>query len=179
MIEALLALAVLCVLAVILLGYKTLRRPRDRKAVISPDLKLSKYNYSRKRFIMTQAENNFYRVLKTAFGDKYEIFPQVHIGTFIDHRVGRQDYRAALSVIQRKSVDYLLCTRGYCNPILAIELDDKTHANGDRAARDTLVKEIFEDAGMPLLRIKWQRQYDPMEIEKLVNSSLQDNLPLQ
>lgn len=135
--------------------------------------KLSNYRYSRKRYIMTSAENNLFRLLKELLGDKYEVLPQVHISTFIDHKVGRQDYRAALSVVQRKSVDYLICTREYCNPLLAIELDDKTHQTTERVRRDALVKEIFADAGMPLLRIKWQSSYNAQELQQTLALYLQ------
>lgn len=108
--------------------------PKEKEAL--------KYQYTRKQFVMTQAENNFYQVLQQAVGSAYVIFPQVHLDTFLNHRTKGQNWAGALSTIQRKSVDFLICNRNYYNPLVAIELDDSSHQREDRIVRDAKVDAI-------------------------------------
>jgi hypothetical protein len=110
------------------------------------------YQYRKKSFFMTKAEHAFYTQLDSLYGERYFIFPQVHLSEFLDHTVTGQDWRAALGAIQRKSVDYVICDKAYVRPLVAIELDDHTHERADRVKRDNLVESICAQAGMPLVR---------------------------
>lgn len=132
----------------------------------------SKYNYQRKKYFMTRSENEFMHVLEQAVGDKYVIFPQVHLDAFLDHKIGRQDWRAALSTIQRKSVDYLLCTRDQYCPVVAIELNGSSHDLPDRYDRDEKVKAIMINAGMPLIRVRRRDVYNVEEIRSGIEEYL-------
>ena len=46
------------------------------------------------------------------------------------------------------------------NPVLVIELDDKTHRREDRQARDVLVNEVLRAAGIPVIRFKPSQRVD-------------------
>lgn len=138
------------------------------KALNSGTKKPNQYKYMRKQFIMTMSEKRFYEALQEAIGTAYMIYPQAHFDLFLDHKVKGQNWRGALSTIQRKSVDFLICSRHYYSPLVAIELDDSSHLREDRAARDEKVEEICKSAGMPLVRFKATNQYSPNELlEKL------------
>ncbi len=135
---------------VILCVYVKLFLKKDVKAF---EEKTLKYNYKSKQFYMTKSENDFYQRLVKLLGDKYYIFAQVPFTNFIDEKVPGQDFRAARAVINRKSVDYLICNKDYVNPLIAIELDDPSHERPDRIKRDELVNEIFRRAEMSLMHI--------------------------
>lgn len=45
----------------------------------------------------------------------------------MDHKIKGQNWQGALSHIDRKSVDIVLCDKNYIAPKLVIELDDKSH----------------------------------------------------
>ena len=113
----------------------------------------SLYSYQAKQFVMTKSEHDAFDALNQAVGDKYYIFPQVHISTFIDWKVKGQNWNAAMRHINQKSVDFLLCDKVWVNPKLAIELDDSTHDRDDREERDTEVQRILASAHFPLIRI--------------------------
>lgn len=142
------------------------------KEVDSFNTQLTKYRYERKDFLMTRSEHDFMQVLQTLFGDRYEVFPQIHLDKFLNHKLNGQDFRAAHSVIQRKSVDFLICGKGYCRPLVAIELDDNSHMRPERVERDKLVDQICQDAGMPLVRIKWQSTYNAQEVMSAIEPYL-------
>jgi predicted RNA-binding Zn-ribbon protein involved in translation (DUF1610 family) len=76
-----------------------------------------------------------------------------------------QENRGAKAQIDRKHVDFLLCEPTTMRPILAIELDDKSHQRSSRIGRDELVDAVFETANLPLLRIPAQFAYDTRALE--------------
>jgi hypothetical protein len=113
---------------------------------------LVKYSYLSKKQIMTNAEKVFYDKLLATLGNDHYIVPQAHLSMFIDHKIKGQNWKGAFSVINGKSVDFLIVEKTTQKPVLAIELDDYTHARPDRVKRDAVVVEILNRAGVPLQR---------------------------
>lgn len=132
----------------------------------------SKFKYTAKRYFLTKAENEFYNALGMAVGHEYRIFAQVHLGSILDEKVKGQDWRAARSHINRKSVDFLLCDKEYLSPKLAIELDDKSHEREDRKDRDGEVERILKSAGIPLLRVQNHGNFDPSDLANQIRVAI-------
>lgn len=65
-----------------------------------------------------------------------------------------------------------LCDKIYISPVLAIELDDKTHELPERQERDTEVERILKNAGVPLLRIQNGDQFDTNVISERVTRAI-------
>jgi hypothetical protein len=59
-----------------------------------------------------------------------------------------------------KHVDFVLCRPGDVRPMVAIELDDASHAGEARQARDAFLDEAFVAAGLPLLHFPCKASYD-------------------
>jgi very-short-patch-repair endonuclease len=118
------------------------------------------FKYKKRGFFMTRAEHECYDALIKAVGDRYYIFPQAHLPTFIDVRVKGQDWFSAFRHIDEKSVDFVLCDKAYLSPKLAIELDDKTHERPERKERDKEVERILKMANLPLLRLENHGHFD-------------------
>ncbi|MFC1789493.1 DUF2726 domain-containing protein [Patescibacteria group bacterium] len=133
-----------------------------------------KFPYLKKKYFLTKAEMSFFRVLEQAIENKYYIFPQVHLSDLIYTTAKRKNYYRYLNKINRKSVDFVLVEKNYLNPLLAIELDDSSHNNEGRIKRDEFVEDAFEDAGLPLLRIKNSYSYDIQKVKELINNSLKE-----
>ena len=129
------------------------------------------YRYQRKQYLMTRAEHDFFAKLEAAYGASYYVFPQVHLSTFLDHKVNGQNWKGALSTIDRKSVDYIICDKANLQPLVAIELDDFTHDRADRQARDGLVEAIFAQADMPLVRFA-SSSVDDVAVHAAIDSKL-------
>ena len=130
------------------------------------------YHYRRAKFFMSRAEHELYDVLEEAVGDDYRVFPQVHLSTILDHKVKGQSWRGALSHIQRKSVDFVLCDKNYISPQLVIELDGSSHDREDRQKRDSEVERILSEADLPLLRIKNHGSFDSERIAGQINRAI-------
>jgi very-short-patch-repair endonuclease len=112
-----------------------------------------KYQYTKKEYLMTQSERECFYVLHKIIGDTYYIFPQIHLSSFLEHKIKGQSWFGAFKHINEKSVDFILCDKQNLSIRLAIELDDKSHELETRKERDREVERILKSAGMPLLRI--------------------------
>lgn len=124
------------------------------------------YKYRRRNYFLTKTEKEFYDSLTLAIGQECRVFPQVHLSSILDHEVKGQSWKGALSHIQRKSVDFLVCDNTYLSPKLVIELDDPSHERSDRKERDGIVEKILNEAGVPLLRL---RHNEPWNMEQVVS----------
>jgi very-short-patch-repair endonuclease len=133
------------------------------------EAEIQKYKYKQKNFFMTRAEHECYDALVVAVGERYHIFPQVHLPSIIDNKVIGQNWNGAFRHISQKSVDFVLCDKAYISPKLAIELDDKTHERQDRKDRDGEVERVLKDASLPLLRLKNSGSFNPQELLEKIN----------
>lgn len=130
------------------------------------------YKYTRKNFLISRPEHEFFDILIEILGNEYHIFTQVHLPTILDHKVVGQNWKAAFSHINGKSVDFVICDKSYIKPLLAIELDDKSHEREDRIERDGEVEQMLKEAGMPLLRFGNNGSFNKEEIKRLILESL-------
>jgi hypothetical protein len=130
------------------------KMPGTTPAKVSAEKVKPEYKYKAKKFLMTRNEREVYKNLEKITKNKYYIFPQIHISEIIDHKIEGQNWKAALSKIQRKSVDYVLCDKETLGIVYVVELDDRTHEREDRVERDIEVEKIFTNAGVKLVRIK-------------------------
>lgn len=130
------------------------------------------YKYKRKNFLITAPEHKLFDILVEILGNQYHVFTQVHLPTIFEHKIKGQSWKGAFSHINQKSVDFVICDKAYIKPLLAIELDDRTHEREDRKERDEEVEQIFQEAGMPLLRIPNTENFNKEEIKRLVLEKL-------
>ncbi len=133
-------------------------------------------NYKRKSCILTQTENDFYGQLCNALyfaGLKVIVWPQVNVSSIIES-VGSdsQQRMKAFNRICRKSIDYVIVNQKTRETILCIELDDYTHSWNSRQERDNFINSIFISVGIPLFRVKAERNYDFNEIVSAVKQIL-------
>lgn len=121
------------------------------------------YPYRVRDDFLSQAERSFYGVLKLVVADRAIIMSKVGLWD-IFYVAQPNENRGAKAHIDRKHVDFLLCDPQAIQPILGIELDDKSHQREDRQERDAAVDAVFEVAGLPLLHISVGHGYDTNDL---------------
>lgn len=115
-------------------------------AWIEKKLKKNKRLYYKNKFVMTPAERKLYYTMQEALKDeKAIVLAQVNMNSFLEHRG-----RGARNQISQKSVDFLICNRE-AYPLVAIELQDKTHDKKDRKKSDEVKSEVLKTAHVPLV----------------------------
>jgi hypothetical protein len=120
---------------------------------------------------LSAAELSFYRVLKLAVKDRAVILAKVNLGDifFVARPNENQSYR---NKIDRKHVDFLGCDPATMKPLFGVELDDKSHSRLDRAERDVFVDQVFQVAGLPMIRVPAKAAYDPNQLAAQLNACL-------
>jgi very-short-patch-repair endonuclease len=112
------------------------------------------YRYMRREHIMTPSEEQLFKRLEAVGGDRYYVFPQIHLSSLLNHKVKGQNWKGALSAIQRKSVDFVLVDKTTLETKYAVELDDSTHDKPERQERDGKVEHYLAGVDIPLVRLR-------------------------
>jgi hypothetical protein len=112
---------------------------------------------------LSPAEFSFYKVLASLVGSRLAILSKVRLADifFVAHPNENISY---LNRISQRHVDFLLCIPNTMKPVVAIELDDASHDQYARQQRDAFVDRVFLAAGLPLLHMPVQREYNSQEI---------------
>jgi hypothetical protein len=128
--------------------------------------------YKRKEFLLSRSEVSFYGVLNQIAGSDYLNFAKIRLADVIYIQRGTRSRRAAMNRIQSKHLDFLLCHRNGVRPCLAIELDDRSHEEPDRVARDHFVRQALSAAQLPLLQIKAANNYSSQQLKNSIAAAI-------
>jgi hypothetical protein len=127
--------------------------------------------YCRGRFL-SQNEKEFLRKLDRVVGARYRVFVQVRLADLVGVEAGNRKARwKALSQVFGKSVDFVICNRTTLDPVMVIEVDDRSHEAADRRRRDALVDRVCAEAGLSLVRVKARFSYGEGELVKKLQAA--------
>ncbi|MEN3941889.1 DUF2726 domain-containing protein [Prosthecobacter sp. SYSU 5D2] len=151
----------LVIVAVLILVKRLLSRRRPEVA------------YRQQKALLTPAERSFFGVLQPLLPPHHYLVFKVRLADIITPagRLSRPDWQRAFNGVSAKHIDFLLCRSDDLSPVMAIELDDRSHQKKDRADRDGFVEAALKSAHLPLLRVDAQKSYTPSELrEKLIST---------
>ena len=100
---------------------------------------------------MNSSEGVFFTMLVKELPENYYVFPKMRIADIIETE-GGYGYTFRRNKILPKHIDFLVCDSRF-KPVIAIELDGKSHNKHDRIVRDEFVDKLFEDCKIKLLRV--------------------------
>jgi hypothetical protein len=86
-------------------------------------------------------------------------------------------WQTAQNRINAKHLDFVLCDPVSTRPVLAIELDDRSHERADRVKRDEFVDAALREAGLALVRVRVSDAYAPAEIARQLLAALSGGGP--
>lgn len=134
------------------------------------------FPYRVREAVLSPAERSFYHVLIQTIHSRATVCLKVRLADVLF--VARPyEHRAAQNRINQKHIDFLLCDPVTFRPLLGIELDDASHARPDRQERDAFVDQAFAAAGLPLLHIRAQHAYTPVQLDAAIAPYLGPNRP--
>lgn len=122
--------------------------------------------------LVTKAELRFYKSLRKAVLDDWEVFAMVRIADILRVRKDIKNRRGWVNKILAKHIDFVLCDPNSLEIVMGIELDDSSHQRADRIERDKFVDAAFESAGIPLLRVPVRSKYLAREVRELIEGLL-------
>ena len=151
----------------LILGAVISKRSKKTSSGKEPD---KKPIYEKKTYMMTRNELYFYRALKKAVGDEYQIMCQVSLYQIIKTRpMSPSDNQKAFNKISRKTLDFVLCDPSNMKTIAAIELDDSSHKRNDRIYRDQFLNQAMKDADVPLIRFPAKSSYTADQVAQKIS----------
>jgi hypothetical protein len=121
--------------------------------------------------LFTPAERSFLGVLESLYDSETRIYTKVRMADVFGVKKG-QNWQRAFNQISSKHVDFLLARASDGTPFLGIELDDSSHDEEPRKRRDAFVDAVFGTSGLPLLRVRVRRSYDPNEVCRQIEAAL-------
>ena len=160
-----------CLLFVtILVGLSLLARAI--KARLKPQSE--KFLYELKASLTTPAERSFLGCLDSVLSPEIRVFVKVRLADIFSVRKiqNRRIWTAAFNRIQSKHIDFVLCRSDDLSILLAIELDDKSHAASERQKRDAFLNYLFATSEIKLLRVEAKRSYDVRELAQRLNEMM-------
>lgn len=129
------------------------------------------FPYYAREQLLTPAELKFYKALKSVTGTRYQIAPKVRLGDVItcDEVSWHKGYGPKISA---KHIDFVLYDDRTSDILCCIELDDRSHRQPNRVARDKFINKALKAANVPLIRIPVTSGYDLALIEKEIAVAL-------
>jgi len=140
------------------------------------ELTLAHLPYHVRDDFLSKAEHSFYLVLRHMMGEYFTICTKVNLSD-IFYVSNPHENRTARNKIDRKHVDFLICDPKTMKPRFAIELDDATHQRRDRVERDRFVDDVFEAAGLPLVRVAANSTYSQSMLGEFFKTALSQTTP--
>jgi hypothetical protein len=134
--------------------------------------------YSKKQYFFSAAERSFYEVLKRLISPDYTLFAKVRLADLVYVTKGTTAWRSHFNRINGKHIDFVLCNRDLA-PVVAIELDDSSHDEEERQARDEFVDRVLTSAALPIVHIRAKRAYAPDEVRGVLHPYLPAKSPAQ
>ncbi len=136
---------------------------------------VAEWPYRTRDSLLSPAEVSFYHVLSSVMNGQAVICPKVGLKDIllITKRYKSREYYRYFGRISQKHVDFVLCEPKSMQPVVAIELDDRSHGKADRVERDTIVDQIFSAAGLPLRHVAAAQAYNTSEMAAILEPYLQ------
>ncbi len=127
-------------------------------------------SYQKTSALFTDAEREFLSVLEQAFDQKLKIFGKVRLADIVQVKtgLGRCRWQQAFNKIQSKHVDFVVCDPVDLSILGVVELDDSTHRQSHRKARDEFVDQVLAAAEIPIVHFPVRKSYDPDEIRNAI-----------
>ena len=127
--------------------------------------------FGRKASLLTRNEEKLYHSLLQALRSDYQVMAKVRLWDIlwlINEPPNRKEHLGRLSC---RHVDFLLCEPGTLKPLLAIELDDRSHQSPYAQESDRYKNEVFAAARLPLLRLP-HSSFPPRQLRNRVEAAL-------
>ena len=124
--------------------------------------------YTIKKSQMSECEKYFYDILTKHFSSDYDIHPQVPLSSIVEKEKSfSREYQNELNRV----IDFGIFNRETSEPLLLIEINDKTHNQSSRKELDKKVQYICNSAGIKLITF-WTK-FDNKE-DYIVNRVLKE-----
>jgi very-short-patch-repair endonuclease len=124
------------------------------------------FPFQKEPVLFTPAERSFLGVLDTALGNQFRVFGKVRLADVIKVKPGLSGSarQQAFNRIQSKHLDFVVCDPKDLSVQFVVELDDSSHQQSGRQARDEFLDKALAAAGVPVFHFQVKRTYSIQDI---------------
>lgn len=123
--------------------------------------------------LLTNAEGALFGALQEAVGEGYYLFSKVRMADVFEPVAQTPAARqSALNQISSKHLDFVVCRKGSWEIVGAVEMDEAGQKEGTKSERDVFVDEVFQQAGIPLMRVAHQPSYTVEEVAGIFEKAI-------
>ena len=120
------------------------------------------------RTFLDSTEVSVYQALSNVFDANITILAKVCLAGLVTAPQERQ-YLAHWRRVQRRTLDFVICSISTLKPILAVKVESESDSNKRRTRAPDILEEVLENIGLPLLRLTAQEQYEAKDLTKKIN----------
>ena len=128
--------------------------------------------YRRQRSLLSKGERALWYPLYRAVQGKYRIFCKVRLQDVVCAPADARDENYWFKKIRAYHVDFVIAEPETTAPLLVVELDDRSHRSQRAAERDRFKDAVLAAGGVPVIRVKAQQAYDPLELAEEIGRRL-------
>jgi hypothetical protein len=124
--------------------------------------------YQKAKALFTPAERSLLGVMDQALGAEFRVFGKVRIADVVcvASTANKAQWQKAFNKISSKHFDYVVCKASDLSIICVVELNDKSHQQQSRKARDAFVASVCQSAALPLVAFTAQGAYTIADIKQ-------------
>jgi hypothetical protein len=126
--------------------------------------------YFRRGFLLSKAEQSFFEILRNIALD-HIVFAKVRLADLV--AADERHRYCHFNRVRSKHIDFVICDLLF-RPVVAVELDDKSHRLPHRRERDEMVDRLFAAVRLPLARFSVRSRYNQDDIRRVLLPKLDD-----
>ena len=126
--------------------------------------------YGKKNTILNKTEMYFYKLLQEVVQGRAVIYPKIGLKEiFYVNSNNRSEQTTYYNRIDRKSIDFLICSINSLKPMCAVELTDSSDYSAEKCQKESFIDELFKKVDLPLVRFDIKKSYTMSDIAQKVN----------
>jgi len=138
-----------------------------------PQLRDDEPSYLKRDSLLLEHEQRYFATLSRVIGYHARVFPKVRLSDLIEPHGVQPEQRNHWMRVQRRCVDFLLCSPNNLSPVLAIDLDTRAKKRRrESTPGGDILDKALKTAHIPLLRIRATREYDEHEVLNQIRLAL-------
>jgi hypothetical protein len=113
--------------------------------------------------LQTPAEFSFFKTLARLIEPEFRVFSKVRLADLVTPNAPARssEWWTAFNRTAKKHIDFVICDAREGRIRGVIELDDSSHSRCEATRGDAVKDRVLESAGVPFIRIRCARTYDP------------------
>lgn len=126
--------------------------------------------------VLNRQEIDLHDTLHEIFDGKNEVLAKLSLAELVAIPGRDKRYLHHWRRVQRRTLDFLVCTRRTFIPILAIKLETEAEGKKRRANGRDVIDSVLEDIGVPLLRLRRRDKHEAKDLAKQISFILEETM---